>query len=309
MAVQQHSGDVPAILKAITAIPLHLSANDDNAEENHLHCPFTTDSWCRYQSAKFNGQPISTHPNFLGDDATSLIFELFADFGYDTAEFVNKVSTGLSSNHNESLHNVLFTMAPKTDAIGMEVMRLASALAVIRYNEGFAGIERLFGKLDIEITDRMRHNFELLDTSRAGQKQKIVAEQQKRYRKKQGRGRAHVKQKSKHGPGYSSGKYSGAISSKLPTDSSSEEGLEAQTPPPQSPTVSPVFPAVTELNACKVCKGTEENRLVGIGLGLTFVEEEVDWVGYDKCGQWYHTLCLDIEDTEDLGEHWYCIDC
>ena len=77
LAVQRHSGNVPAILNAIRAIPLHLSANDYNAEDNHVHCPFTSDSWCRYQSAKFNGQLIPTHPNFLGADATNLIVELF----------------------------------------------------------------------------------------------------------------------------------------------------------------------------------------------------------------------------------------
>ena len=162
LAVQRNSGDVPAILNAIMAISLHLSVNHENAEQHHLHCPFTSDSWCRFQSAKFNRQPIPTHPNYLGDNATNLILELFHDFGYDTAEFVDKVSTGLSSNHNESLHNLLFTMAPKTDAIGIDVMKLASSLAVIRYNEGFEGIERLFLKLDFEITDRMRHSFQLM---------------------------------------------------------------------------------------------------------------------------------------------------
>ena len=279
LAVQRNSGDVPAILNAIRAIPLHLSANDENAEQHHIHCPFTSDSWCRFQSSKFNGQPIPTHPNYFGEEDTDLILELFHDFGYDTAEFVTKVSTGLSSNHNESPHNLLFTMAPKTDAIGLDVMMLASALAVIRYNEGFNGIQRLFQKLDIEITDRMRHCFLLADSSRARQKVKIVPAQKMRYRKKQGRGRTHVKQKSKHGPGYAFGSYIGAISSKPHSETSSDDDFE------------------------------EETRLVAIGLGLKFIEEELDWVGCDKWRQWFHTLCVDIEDADDLGATWYYSEC
>ena len=85
LAVQRHSGDVPSILKAINAIPLHLSANDENEEEHHRLCPYTED-WCRYQCAKFNNQPLPTHPNFLGEEAYNLNLELYSDFGYNTIE-------------------------------------------------------------------------------------------------------------------------------------------------------------------------------------------------------------------------------
>ena len=271
LAVQRNAGDVPAILTAFQAIPLHLSANDKNAEEHHRHCPFTSDSWYRYQSAKFHDEPLPTHPNYLGDEAKQLILDLFRDFGYDSAEFVDKVSTGLSSNNNESLHNLLFTMGHKTDAIGFDVMKLASALAVIRFYEGFLGIERLCLKLGLDITDRMRHCFQTLHISRVRQNSRIVQEQKKRYRKKQGRGRAKVQKKSKLGPGYASGAYSGAKSSKPQSDSSSEEDLGESTPR-HSSTVSPVFDVVSGLDACKVCRGTEENCIVGIGLGQRIVE-------------------------------------
>ena len=226
LAIQRNSGDIPKILNAIKAIVLHLSANDENAELNHSFCPFTSNSWCRFQSAKFNGEPVPLHPNYLGEDAAKLVLDLFEDFGYNSLEFIDKVSTGLSSNHNESLHNLLFTMASKTEAIVMEVMRLASALAIIRNNEGFQGIVRLLNTLEVEVTDRMWDAFKLLDASRARQKLKIVSEQQKRYRKKQLRGRTQTKQKAKHGPGYTSNSYSGAKSSKSISDHSSGEEFE-----------------------------------------------------------------------------------
>ena len=49
LAVQRNSGDIPAIVLAIKAIPLHLSATDENAEDNHRFCPSSSDTWCRYQ--------------------------------------------------------------------------------------------------------------------------------------------------------------------------------------------------------------------------------------------------------------------
>ena len=137
LAVQRNAGDVPSILAAIKAIPLQLSATDENAQLIHPFCPYTSDSWCRYQQAMFNSERTPSHPNYLGPEATSLIQDLFQEFGYDSEEFVTKIAQGLSSNHNEATHSLLFTMVRKMDAAGMDVMELSSALAVIRYNDGY----------------------------------------------------------------------------------------------------------------------------------------------------------------------------
>ena len=58
LAVTRNRGNVPAIIEAINAIPLHLSANDDNAEENHNIYPMFADTWCRYNAAKYTKEPI-----------------------------------------------------------------------------------------------------------------------------------------------------------------------------------------------------------------------------------------------------------
>ena len=90
--------------------------------------------------------------------------------------------------------------------------------------------------------------------------------------------------------------------SNIPSDSSAEEVID------------PVFPAASPSASssedhCKVCNGTEENRLVGVGLGLRIVDEEVDWVQCDKCDSWYHLLCLEIDDPEDIVDEWVCPEC
>ena len=50
-------------------------------------------------------------------------------------------------------------MVHKFDATGIEIMQFASALAVIPYNEGCTGVERLLNKLDIEIVQRLKNTY------------------------------------------------------------------------------------------------------------------------------------------------------
>ena len=55
----------------------------------------------------------------------------------------------MTSNHNEAIHSILFQMVRKTEAVGMDTMKLGAALAVIRYNDGFAGVKRVFEMLGV----------------------------------------------------------------------------------------------------------------------------------------------------------------
>ena len=171
---------------------------------------------------------------------------------------MDKVSTGLSSNHNVSPQSPIHNGAKNTSR-WIDVMKLGSPLAIIRYNEGYSGVERICSKLEIETTDS--HAFDFLDTTRARQNQKIVTEQGKRYLKKQARGRTQSKQKVKLGPGYAPGQYSGAKRSKAPSDLSSAEDFDVELDS-VAPGLSFVDPAVSNVECCQTCRGTEENRLV-----------------------------------------------
>ena len=187
----------------------------------------------------------------------------------------------------------------------MDVMELGSALAVIRYNEGFAGIERLCHALHIEVTSRLKNAFETIDDIRARHKVHTIRDQQKRYHKKQRRGRKSSKQLTKGPAPYCSGEYSGAKSSRF-SESSSDDEI-APISDVASPSANPSCDS--SLDVCNICKGTEENRFVGIGLGMRIIDEEVDWVQCNACDKWYHLLCLDIDDPDDIGEEYYCPNC
>ena len=58
--------------------------------------------------------------------------------GFTNAEFIESI--GGSTNPNESIHRILFDMTSKRETVGMVVMRLGAALAVIRKLDGFNGL-------------------------------------------------------------------------------------------------------------------------------------------------------------------------
>ena len=100
LSIQRNEGQVDEIIHAIKTIPLHLAASDGNSEEYHRYCPFSSDSWCQYQLAKFHHKETPHHPNYLSQVALKQIQSVFEDFHYDSPEFIQRLSGGHTSNQN-----------------------------------------------------------------------------------------------------------------------------------------------------------------------------------------------------------------
>ena len=314
LAVQRNRGDTDAIIQAVMAIPYHLGANDDNSKDYHRFCPFATDSWCQYQSAKYNKQPLPHHPNYLSEEAVNIILELYTDFKLTTPGFIEKIKTSLTSNNNEAIHSVLFDIVPKKETIGYTLMRLGAALAVIRYNDGYTGIKEVFEAVGITPGNYLSNLTNKLDTDRIIRSQGIITNQQRKFAKKQRRGNKVKSQVRNHGEGYGTGKYTSAqpdVESDAedvipaPTSSTTPHTQSDTEPDPQSPTTS----RAEDDDSCDICGYTEEEGIVGIGLGMALPSRDIEWVQCDKCMKWYHLLCLGVEG-EDLPEgNWLCGKC
>ena len=119
LAVQRNKGDTDAIIKAVKAIPYHLGANDNNASEYHRFCPFEEDSWCQYQSVKYNKKPLPNHPNYLSEEAVNIILDLYDEFKLTTPGFIEKIKTSLTSKNNEAIHSVLLTSFRRKKILAM----------------------------------------------------------------------------------------------------------------------------------------------------------------------------------------------
>ena len=189
LSIQRNVGDVYAIVQAVKAIPYHLEANDDNAKEYHRYCPYVKRKYgSQYQAAKFDYRSPPQHPNFLSETAMKIILDIFAEFKIDTPAFLEKVSMGRISNHNEAIHSVLFRIVRKTETVRNEVMRLGAALAVISYNDGFIGIGKVFETIGITPGHYLEMHLRKLDNTRIEYRQYIIRNQQRRFARKQRRG-------------------------------------------------------------------------------------------------------------------------
>ena len=210
LAVKHHKGCVDQFLNSIRAIPYHYSTTDQSGAIDHNRCPLGADSWYKCLAAVAKGVNPPKHPNYLVPEAVKLVLEVFYHYNYDNPFFIDQIADGLTSNHNEALHNVLFTMVPKIEAISYTTMRLGSALAVIRYNGGMGDLSRVFEILGIKESSAIKDLFTELDAKRVRQSRTIHKIQTQRFMDRQSRSRKDSSKRKKHGVGYQSGKFSGS---------------------------------------------------------------------------------------------------
>ena len=103
-----NEGDTIRAKAEINAIPFHLGANDNNASENHRLCP------------RVKNTGVTTKVLFLTNllRLTTLtvskaliehVGRIFSEYRYNDGEFIKTLSFGMTTNHNESIHNLLFS--------------------------------------------------------------------------------------------------------------------------------------------------------------------------------------------------------
>ena len=196
-------------------------------------------------------------------------------------------------------------------------MKLGSGLTVIQYNDGFQGIKEVFESVGITPGTYLSDTFSKLDQERITRSRNIIRSQQRKFAKKQRRGKKVKGQIRKHGQGYDSGKYTAA-------QAEVESDAEDVTPAPtlsRAPLTDIHTDSEEELHSpkttlaeegtdsCDICGYTEDEGIVGIGLGMALPTGDILWVSCEKCFKWFHILCLGVEEEDLPAGDWRCGKC
>ena len=143
----RNKGDAKAMSKATHAIWKHCSSTLENP--NHSDCPTGKSSWCSLQRDIANG--IELHRPYKHPltpaivDAIQPIFESLGD-----ERFLAGCEQCLTQNQNESLHHVIWSLAPKEQYNSPAEIDIATNLGVLLFNRGYASTYmKLFPKIGL----------------------------------------------------------------------------------------------------------------------------------------------------------------
>ncbi|KAH9377387.1 hypothetical protein HPB48_008605 [Haemaphysalis longicornis] len=131
-ALKSHSGDVRAMHKAVMATYHHITSND--TVSNHSLCPPGPDSWCRQNAAKAKREPAPKHEYNLPPHkfkALLPVYERLLD-----EKLLQHCLQGKTQNSNESLHSIIWALAPKKKHASLFTVQAAVAKAVLKFNTG-----------------------------------------------------------------------------------------------------------------------------------------------------------------------------
>ena len=190
------------------------------------------------------------------------------------------VQGGNTSNLNENFHGMIWNCNSKTKPIDLSLMHLGCSLAIIRFNEGVAGLQNIIDSLGLKTymsIDRLVKEF---DNARLVTSVKDVENTKCKWSIKQ------AKRSRKRGATYKSGAYS-----------------QATRVPPN-----------IDLN-CKICGGSEESGTLNKAgsINCKNVSERVSWLCCDICDGWHHNQCLRSVNvlSVSVGEDdlWICPAC
>lgn len=148
-ALKDNAPDVKKMQQAVFATLFHSYSTD--AEPRHIACP-TGESWCQYnrhQALLDAGKPSvaqAHRPAFSKDIAKELV-PLYNRLANE--DLLTRCSRMQTKNTNESLNALVWKRCAKTEFASLKTVETAAAMAVLDYNAGPRGIERVLEKVDI----------------------------------------------------------------------------------------------------------------------------------------------------------------
>ena len=148
--MQGNTDSIYQMKKAIWEILWHCSVEGTPSTCHHF-CTRNNGTWCRYCKSQERGIPIEQYGGGGGgpDCIRKILKPIFEDLTQDSL-LVKMLARKYTKQH-ESLNGVVWKHCPKDIYVGLEVLEIGVASAVICYNDGLGGIAGVLHALNIDI--------------------------------------------------------------------------------------------------------------------------------------------------------------
>lgn len=139
-AIRENHDSIDNMKRAIQAVFYHESSTDESPY--HCLCPrstATTITWCKYRRAEERNElNVFRHKPTLPQatwDAIRPVFEKLSE-----SDLLKRCIGGYTQNRNESLNSSIWKFAPKKTYSGFDSLKIAVALATVKFNDGSKSI-------------------------------------------------------------------------------------------------------------------------------------------------------------------------
>jgi len=146
LAIRRNSDSTQDMKEAIWATYFHCNSSDENPQ--HQKCPSGEHSWWRKAEATGSLSEFKHERVPFSSAVLKVIKPIFEDLSDNLLERCLGTHT---QNSNESLNSCIWFFAPKHLHSGKTVVEIATHLAIIIFNEGYAGILKTMSVMEITL--------------------------------------------------------------------------------------------------------------------------------------------------------------
>ena len=149
LAIRQNTNNLYQMKKNVSAIMSHCSDIPD-ASVRHKWCPRTEDSWCSYWNTTTKSKDhkcrLNLPPSIRNEPEIVKLFDRLRD-----DELLRKCLHGKTQNVNEPFNGIVWTRCPKRVFVTKTTLEIGVNSAIIEFNEGTRGIERVIQLIGLPI--------------------------------------------------------------------------------------------------------------------------------------------------------------
>ncbi|XP_037504717.1 uncharacterized protein LOC119379487 [Rhipicephalus sanguineus] len=205
IAITSNKDSVRNMYTAIWASYFHCCSSD--GASSHNFCPAGPNSWCKHKRAEALGEPAPRHTPLLTKAQGLAIMPIYMRL--TEKKLLIRCLHGKTQNAAESLNSKIWLLCPKTKFASRTTVETATALAVLWYNEGHRGFEKVLEGIGILPSQDLATHGDHCDVMRI-RKMNLKHTAGARAHRRNTAKRARVEdtdRKSREGPSYGAGDF------------------------------------------------------------------------------------------------------